>query len=306
MAATEETVALIALLRISARPPAHIADDVEASGSAQVALERELSDSAELASEPRLFDPHGAERPEREPEQLRADARRDLDRWEAGGIAVRTVLDPEYPPNLRTAHDGPPLVFIQGSLGVEQEPRAIAVIGSRDPSPAGINLAGDISTRLAALEYVVISGLARGIDTAAHEATLRAGGRTMAVVGTGLHHAYPPENAALQRTIAERGAVISAIWPSAGARREHFPLRNALMSGLARATLIVEAGERSGTRIQARAALAHGRPVLLHEQLLTQPWARELAQRPNVHTIADADQAVALTERLHGTEPLRM
>lgn len=304
MPGREETVALIALLRVSARPPAHIADDVEASDGARTVLARELRDQAELTSEPRLFDPSPAARPDAE--QLLVEARLTLDRWEASGVTVRTVLDPDYPPNLRTAHDRPPLIFVRGSGAVEQEPRAIAVIGSRHPTADGINLAGDISTRLAALEYVVVSGLARGIDTAAHEGALRAGGRTIAVIGTGLEHVYPPENADLQRTIAERGAVLSAFWPSAPPRREHFPLRNKLMSGLARATLIVEAGERSGTRLQARAALAHGRPVLLHERLLAQQaWARELADQPNVHTIADAEQAVALTERLHDAEPLR-
>ena len=304
MPGREETVALIALLRIGARLPARIADDVEASGSAQAVLEQELRGSTDRTSEPRLFDPSLAERPDAE--QLRIGARRDLDRWEARGIIVRTVLDPDFPPNLRRVHDRPPLIFVQGSRGMEQDPRALAIIGSRDPTPDGIDLVGDICTRLAALEYVVVSGLARGIDTAAHEAALHAGGRTIAVIGTGLDHVYPPENTELQQTMAACGAVISAFWPSAPARREHFPLRNKLMSGLARATLIVEAGERSGTRVQARAALGHGRPVLLHERLLIQPWARELAQRPNVHTITDAEQAVALTERLHGTGPLLM
>src|SRR5947209_19768550 len=108
MPGREETVALIALLRVAARPPARIADDVEASGDAQTVLEREIGGSPELTSEPRLFDPSPAERPDAE--QLRTDARRDLDRWEDEGISVRTVLDPDYPPNLRTAHDRPPLI----------------------------------------------------------------------------------------------------------------------------------------------------------------------------------------------------
>jgi DNA processing protein len=108
------------------------------------------------------------------------------------------------------------------------------------------------------------------------------GGRTIAVIGTGLQHAYPRENALLQRAIAAQGAVVSQFWPDAPPDRRNFPLRNAVMSGLALATVVVEATHTSGARTQIRAALARGRPVLLARGLLDQQWARDLAARPGV------------------------
>lgn len=303
MPIAEETVALVALLRLNRGPPSRLSDDVEAAGSAQAVLDRVLSaQAARPDAAPQLFDPD----PPRalDAAQLLSDAERDLTAWQTEGLVVLTVLDPRYPPNLRTVHDRPPLLFMRGREDVPAIERAIAVIGARRPSAAGLQLAGDISTRLAALEYMVVSGLASGIDTAAHVAALAAGAPTVAVLGTGLSHAYPPQNAGLQRTIAQRGTLLSQFWPDTPPRREQFPLRNAVMSGLTRATLIVEAGPRSGTRIQARAALAQGRPVLLLRSLIAQEWAAELAARPNVHLVAGADEAVAILERLHHQGPL--
>jgi DNA processing protein len=118
----------------------------------------------------------------------------------------------------------------------------------------------------------------------------------VAVLGTGLHHAYPPRNSGLQRKIAETAAVISHFWPETGPLRQNFPRRNAVMSGLALATVVVEATHTSGARIQARAALTHGRPALLAGPLLDQQWARELSDRPGVFVIrslAELDDVVA-------------
>ena len=151
---------------------------------------------------------------------------------------------------------------------------------------------------------MVASGLAAGIDAAAHTATLDAGGRTLAVIGTGVDRVYPAAHARLQRTIAERGAVISCFWPDHGPSRQSFPLRNGVMSGLTRATVIVEASSTSGTRVQARLALAHGRPVCLATKLLTQRWAQELAERPNVHVADTADEIAAVIERQRPGGPL--
>jgi DNA processing protein len=145
----------------------------------------------------------------------------------------------------------------------------------------------------------VTSGLAAGIDTAAHTAALDANMRTVAVIGTGLDHAYPTQNAALQRTIAARGAVVSQFWPDAPPERRNFPMRNAVMSGLSLATVVVEALHRSGARIQARIALAHGRPVFLSRRLTDeQPWAREFAQRPGTHVFDDPGEITDTVERL--------
>jgi DNA processing protein len=133
---------------------------------------------------------------------------------------------------------------------------------------------------------------------------LDCGGRTIAVIGTGLEHAYPPQNALLQRTIAEKGAVVSQFLPAAGPDRPNFPLRNAVMSGLALATLVVEASQTSGARIQLRSALAHGRPVLLAGALLDQRWARDFATRPGVHVVRSRSELSDVLARLSDTDAL--
>ena len=171
----------------------------------------------------------------------------------------------------------------------------------RLPEPAA---AGAIAEGLAGEGYVVVSGLAAGIDTAAHRAALEMGARTVAVIGTGLRDAYPPENAALQRRIAASGAVVSQFWPETAPARASFPMRNAVMSGFARGTVVVEASHRSGARLQTRLALAHGRPVFLLAPLLAQTWARELAQRPGVHVVTEAAEITAAIERLDATDAL--
>lgn len=282
MNAELEHPALVAAMRLSNRPPHHLAERLEEAGSAQLVLERELAGG----DRPQLVLP--------DPADLLRAARDDLDRWRRQGIRIIGVLDSAYPPNLRLAHDRPPAIFLAGELH-DTDARAVAVIGSRHPSASGSELAGVISTHLKAMEYVVLSGLAQGIDTAAHAAALRAGGRTLAVIGSGLHHQYPPQNAHLQQEIVRQGAVVSQFWPEAPPTRQRFPQRNALMSGMALASVIVEAGPRSGTRIQARAALAHNRPVFLGRAVLEQQWARELAERPGVHVI---DAPSQLTDRL--------
>ncbi|MFI1192506.1 DNA-processing protein DprA [Micromonospora sp. NPDC020750] len=144
-------------------------------------------------------------------------------------------------------------------------------------------IARSVATSLAVRGVTVVSGLAKGIDTAAHQAALAAGGRTVAVIGTGIRRHYPAVNRALQEHIAEVGLVISQFWPDAAPTKQSFPMRNAVMSGYAAATVVVEAGERSGARIQARLALQHGRPVVLTSQVMRHDWARSFADRPGVH-----------------------
>jgi DNA processing protein len=224
-------------------------------------------------------------------------ATRDLNAWRSAGIAAHTVLDGSYPGNLRTVHDRPPLIFTRGVGGPAD--RTLAIIGSREATVKSLCQAGDITGGLKPLNYVAISGLARGVDAAVHQAALDAGLRTDAVVGTGLVHTYPPDHVPLQREIEEQGLVISRFWPDTPPRPENFPVRNALMSGLARGTLIIAAGPRSGTRIQARSALAHGRPVFIHEDALTEPWTRELGEQPNVHVATTAEDVVAVLDHLH-------
>lgn len=208
-----------------------------------------------------------------------------------------TVLDPDYPVNLRTVHDRPPLLFVAGALEPD-DTRSLAVIGSRTPTETGILRAQAIAGYLADSGYAVISGLAAGIDTTAHTTALSRQARTIAVIGTGINHAYPPENAELQKTIAAQGAVVSQFWPDAPPTRISFPMRNAVMSGLALGSVIVEASETSGTRVQARLALAHGRPVFIARPLVEQDWARALAARPGTTVFNSPDEIIAAVERL--------
>lgn len=290
MSSARESAALVALLRRGSRAHLEYADAVEHAGSAVAVLRDALAGRDGQAS---LL-------PE-DPEPVIRGAADEIDAWRREGFEVLTVLDDAYPENLRTVHDRPPLLFVSGRL-TPQDSRSIAVIGSRRASADGLAAATEIATALARSGFVVVSGLAAGIDTAAHEAALSCGGRTLAVIGTGLRHSYPPENAALQRRIAAEGAVLSQFWPDAPPTRKTFPRRNAVMSGLALATVVVEASFRSGARLQTRLALAHGRPVLLWRPLLQEPWARELAQRPGVQVIDEAAQAMETVERLNASD----
>ena len=223
--------------------------------------------------------------------------------WRASGYRVLTVLDAGYPVNLRHVHDRPPLLFVAGELAAADR-RSVAVVGARRASAAGLALTGTIAEHLVAAGYVVVSGLAAGVDTVAHSAALAAGGRTVAVIGTGLSHSYPAQNAELQRRIAAEGAVVSQFWPQQPPTRQSFPMRNAVMSGLALGTVIVEASVRSGARVQARRALDHGRPVFLARALLDQAWAQQLAARPGVHVFDAPEEITTTIERLYATDAL--
>jgi len=212
-------------------------------------------------------------------------------------MRLMTVLDAEYPDNLRAVHDRPPLIFVAGRLQ-PSDTRSVAVVGSRKASGEGLERAASIAGHLVGSGYAVMSGLAAGIDTAAHTATLAAGGRTVAVIGTGLAHSYPPENAALQRKIVNKGAVVSQFWPEAPPSLRSFPMRNAVMSGLTLGTVVVEASATSGARVQARLGLAHGRSVFLARSLLSQDWARALAGRPGAHAFESPDEITDVIGRV--------
>jgi DNA processing protein len=229
-------------------------------------------------------------------------ARRQIIRWQERHIRLLTVVDGDYPANLRTVHDRPPLLFLAGNMEPADE-RAVAVIGSRHASSHGLATARAVAQALVESGYTVASGLAAGIDTAAHSAALACEGRTIAVIGTGLMRCYPAENRALQQRIAHEGAVLSRFWPEDPPTRQSFPLRNAVMSGVSLANVIVEATETSGARTQARFALAQGRPVLLMSSLLGQSWARELASRPGTYVVGSSSEVPTIIEGL-AAEPL--
>jgi DNA processing protein len=293
MTTAREGAALVALLRIGRRSWHQYAELVENTGSAVAVLEQEL---AQPDGQTSLL-------PE-DPEPAIARVAAEIERWRADGITLVTVLDSDYPHNLRAVHDRPPLIFVAGRLEERVDQRSVAVVGARRASREGLDRARAIAEHLIATGYVVASGLAAGIDTAAHTAALSLGGRTLAVIGTGLAHSYPPENAALQRQIAGEGAVISQFWPDSPPSRQSFPMRNAVMSGLTLGTVIVEASPTSGARIQARLALSHGRPVFLVDSLLGQSWARELATRPGTHVVRSPAQITSAIDRLNSSGAL--
>ncbi|MBB5821673.1 DNA protecting protein DprA [Streptosporangium becharense] len=154
-----------------------------------------------------------------------------------------------------------------------------------------------MARELALHKVTVVSGLAKGIDTAAHRAALEAGGRTAAVIGTGINRFYPGENRTLQQWIAHEGAVISQFWPDAPPVKQSFPMRNAVMSGYAAAPVVVEAPWKSGARIQARLALEHGRSVVMPDQLLEHDWTREYAEKPGVYVASSLEELLSVVEQ---------
>ncbi|TDC86842.1 DNA-processing protein DprA, partial [Actinomadura sp. 7K507] len=152
---------------------------------------------------------------------------------------------------------------------------------------AVLEIATNIAKELVTRKVTVVAGLAAGIDTAAHRAALDSDGRTVAIIGTGINKVYPKENRDLHSEISSRGLLLSQFWPDAPPQKHTFLMRNATMSGYGIATVVVEAGEHSGARAQARMAVEHGRPVILTGLVVTNnQWARALVGRPGVH-VAD-------------------
>ncbi|MCB2187201.1 MAG: DNA-processing protein DprA [Deltaproteobacteria bacterium] len=188
------------------------------------------------------------------------DPAAELSRLEDLGGRLVILTDTVYPPLLREIFAPPPVLYVRGDLAGCRT-GGVALVGSRHTSAYGRRLARDLAQGLAAAGLSVISGLARGVDAAAHQAALEAGGHTVGVLGSGLNVAYPPENAGLMADMARQGAVVSEFPLDEPPHRGHFPVRNRLISGLSRAVVVVEAGTRSGALITARHALDQGRQV---------------------------------------------
>ena len=252
-----EHAAVLALTEAAPGPWYEVADLLEDAGSAQALIagahtfydEREAALAKELAT--RTTSEKVA--------HWASVIERTLDA--SPGTRLITVLDPDYPANLRRVYDRPPFLFILGDLAPE-DARAIAVVGTRQASPRGLALAQKIATALAERDVTVISGLAAGIDTAAHEAALAADGRTLAVMGTGIDRVYPKANTDLARRITEPGALLSQFWPGSPPRGYNFPLRNVVTSGVAVGTVVVEASS-SERRQDAGAARPRARKASL-------------------------------------------
>jgi len=193
--------------------------------------------------------------------EARAAADRLLERARVRGITAIAWKDVEYPPLLGAIVDPPPVIWVCGQTAPLTRP-AVAIVGSRAASPYAVEVAARLGGELVERGFVVVSGLARGADGAAHRGCLRAGGMTIAVVGSGPDVIYPAEHADLAASICEDGTLVSELGPGGPPLPEHFPLRNRLISGISMAVVVVEASEKSGSLITARCALEQGREVM--------------------------------------------
>ena len=198
---------------------------------------------------------------------------REMERLQATAIRVTTLGEADYPEALRWIPEPPPVLYIWGTLRPEDS-LAVAVVGSRKPSPYGQLAAQRLSTELAQYGFTVVSGLARGVDSLAHQGALHAGGRTIAVLGSGINVVYPPEHRRLYDAIREQGAVVSEFPFDTKPDRWNFPRRNRIISGLTLGTLVVEASDQSGSLHTARHALEQGREVFAVPGRIDMPSSR--------------------------------
>ena len=184
-----------------------------------------------------------------------------------------TRAEAAYPSRLAEVPDAPATLHVRGRL-LDADALAVAVVGSRRATPYGLEVAETLAADLAARGVTIVSGLARGIDSAAHRGALRVGGRTVAVLGSGVDVIYPPENRRLADEIAERGALVSQFAPGTPPLPQNFPIRNQVIAAMSLAVVVVEAAERSGSLITARLAAELGREVLAVPGRITAPESR--------------------------------
>jgi DNA processing protein len=178
------------------------------------------------------------------------------------GGRIVALSDPDYPLLLSRIYDPPPVLYVKGKLRADEGASSVAIVGARAASPQGVAVARRVARDLAGGGATIVSGLARGIDTAAHRGALDAEGRTVAVLGSALDRLYPRENEALASAIAERGAVVSEFPLGTSAAPGHFPRRNRILAGWGWGVVVVEAALRSGALVTARIALDEGRAVM--------------------------------------------
>jgi DNA processing protein len=199
-----------------------------------------------------------------EPDQrsaLYARANAAIDRAQSHRITPVMWSDAAYPVALTTIVDPPPVLWALGSVAAFAAP-AVAIVGARAASSYSLSVAEQLAADLAARGLAIVSGLARGVDSAAHRGALSAGGVTIGIMGSGVDVMYPPEHESLARDMQQHGAVASELVPGTPPLPHLFPLRNRIISGLSRAVVVIEAGEKSGSLITARCALEQGRDVL--------------------------------------------
>ncbi len=288
-----EQAALLALTEVATIPWHEVADLVEQAGGAQAIVDRSYAFD-EGVPQYRLAEALAERTSDAMVDQWRSTISMHL----AGPSAVQliTVLDDDYPTNLRRVYNRPPFLFVRGGL-TEADSRSVAVVGTRQASASGRMHARELATALAERGVTVVSGMARGIDTEAHTAALEAGGRTIAVMGTGIDRAYPAENAGLAERIAASGALVSQFWPGTPPRRQNFPLRNVVTSGIAVGTVVIEASSTSGAKMQARLALEHGKRLFLLEDLVMhEDWAKKYSQRRGALVVKSIDDVLTVLD----------
>jgi DNA processing protein len=287
-----ERAAVLALTEVSPGPWYQVAGVVEEAGSALAVANGEhvFYDEAQATVASRLA--------ERVTDDMIERWGETIDKTLAAQRDTRliTVLDEDYPGNLRRIYDRPPFLFVRGTLS-DDDARSVAIVGTRRASEAGRALTREMAAALTQRGVTVISGMAAGIDSAAHTAALDSGGRTIAVMGTGIDRVYPKQNEALSERIAENGALLSQFWPGAPPRGTNFPLRNVVTSGVAIGTVVIEASSTSGAKMQARLALEHGKRLFLVESLVLQEeWAQRYKSRRGAQVVHGVDDVVAALE----------
>ncbi len=234
----------------------------------------------------------------------RENAEKEIEAADSANARMTSVLDEDYPLNLRFIHNFPPFIFYRGDLDENADARSIAVVGTRNPSERGLEEARGIAEELSESGITVTSGLAKGIDTAAHTAALDAGGRTISVFGTGITNVSPVGNRDLaERIVHEGGLLVSQFFPTATGARWTFGKRNEVTSGISQGTVVIEASKTSGAKMQARLAYEHGKKVFLIESLVeSQDWAQSMLKDGKAVLVT---QLQDITERLVDEERLR-
>lgn len=227
------------------------------------------------------------------PEQVEAE----MDYADKMGVRLICAIEPDYPAYLRALDPPPPVISVLGELSVLQKP-CVAIIGSRNASAIGQRFANGLAAELGQAGYTIVSGLARGIDSAAHQGSLKSG--TVAVLGGGVDHIYPRENTELHAQIIQNGAIVSESPMGYRASARDFPRRNRIISGLSKGVVVTEAAERSGTLITARYALEQNREVMAAPGSPLDPRTKGCNRliRQGAHLIENAEDVIAVLETL--------
>jgi len=218
------------------------------------------------------------------------DAASEQEKMLASGVVALTISDPRYPSLLREVYDPPLLLYARGRLELLASPM-VAVVGTRHPTPYGVSVAERLSGDLARAGLTIVSGMARGVDTAAHRGTLAAGGNTIAVLGCGVDVVYPSENRKLAAELGARGLIISEYPMGSVAFPQNFPVRNRIIAGMSYGVLVVEGAQYSGSGITARLALDQGRDVFAVPGNITSKmsWGPNLLIKQGAKLVQDAE-----------------